>query len=82
MIMTVTNLSATDPLVVGFPINRTIPASGNVALGVSVRDLMFGEDIGDPAYKRLDELARKGLATVAVAVDANDNNVLDKANEL
>jgi hypothetical protein len=82
MIMTVTNLSSTDALEVGFPINRTIAASGNVALGVSMADLLFGEDQGDPAYKRLDELVRKGLATVAVAADPNDANVLDEANEL
>jgi hypothetical protein len=82
MIATVTNLSATDPVVVGHPFNVTIAASGNVALGVSMDDLLKGEDQGDAAYKRLNRQINIGEITVAFAADAESNDTLDAANAI
>jgi hypothetical protein len=82
MIMTITNLSATVPLVVGYPLNDTLAGAAAAVIGVSMADLMFGEDRGDPAYKRLDMHVQKGEATVALAADADDATVIDAANEL
>lgn len=80
MIATVTNLSSTDAVVVPFPFNVTIAASGNVALGVSMADLFEGEDKGDSAWKRLDEMIHKGQISVAFAADAQAVGVVDAAN--
>ena len=86
MLMTITNASATDELIVEFPECvplTTIAASGNVVLGLSMSDLTArGKITGYSASKYLDDLVKKGLATIAFAVDANDANVEDEANEL
>lgn len=79
MLVTVTNLLAV-PLALGFPFNRTLEASGgadSVSLGVSERDLLHGEDQGDPAYKHLNLLKQQGSITIAVAEDVNNTNLLD-----
>ena len=85
MIITIENQTAA-PLEVGFPINKTLAANGDpgddAILGVSGRDLLHGEDIGDPAYKRLNLLKQQGSITMSIAVDANDENILDEANEV
>jgi hypothetical protein len=86
MLMTITNTSGAL-LPIGFrgcvP-EKTIAIGGNVVLGVSIADLYAGDDAGqgDPAWKYLDTLVKKGKATVAFAVDPNDVNVLDRANEV
>lgn len=86
MLMTITNASATDALDIGFRFcvpERTIAPSGNVVLGVSMSDLVARGDVtGYKASMYLDDLVKKGLATVAFAVDANDSNVEDEANEV
>jgi len=85
MIITIENQLA-EPLDIGFPINRTLAANGDpgddVILGVSERDLMHGEDQGDPAYKRLQLLKQKGSITMSVAADSDDESIIDEANEL
>jgi hypothetical protein len=85
MIVTITNQLAV-PLTVGYPFNVTLTENGGAAdaaaLGMTVHDLVEGDAKGDPAYKRIDRLRQIGSLTVAVAVDANDNNILDEANEL
>lgn len=85
MIITIENQNA-EPLEVGFPINRTLAANGDpgddAILGVSMRDLMHGEDQGDPAWKRLNLLKQSGQITMSIAVDALDANILDQANEI
>ena len=85
MIMTITNLSSTDALTVNVPgcVPETeIAASGNATFGCSLADLYHRGHIGDPVWKRLDDLVKKGQATIAFAVDAADVNVLDEANEV
>jgi len=82
MIATVTNLSSTDAVVVPFPFNVTIAASGNVQLGVSMADLYEGEDKGDAAWKRLNDMIHKGQISVAFAADAQNVGVVDAANEV
>lgn len=84
MLVTITNQLAV-PLTVGFPFNVTLEASGGAdaaTLGMTIHDLVEGDVKGDPAYKRLDQLRQIGSLTVGVAVDANDANILDVANEL
>jgi len=86
MILTVQNQLAT-PLPIGFPINRTLDPNGGAADtfvgGVSMADLMEGDvPKGDPAFKRLNLLEQEGKITMSIAVDANDTNILDEANEL
>lgn len=85
MIATVVNQLAV-PITIGFPFNRTLTENGGsddtLVLGVSERDLEFGEDQGDPAWKRLDRLRQIGSITLALAADANVTGVLDEANEL
>ncbi len=81
MLLTVTNNLAVAQTV-GFPINRTLAAAASVQLGVSLRDLEHGEDVGDPAWRRLDALVRKGDLTLALAVDANETSILQAANTL
>jgi len=85
MIMTITNLSSTTALSVGFRklIDTTsIAASGAATFGVSMADLFAQADAGNPGWKYLDNLVKDGKATVAFAADANDVNVLDEANEV
>lgn len=79
MIATVTNLSASASVDVPFPFNRTIAASGSVALGVNLADLTNGEEKGNPAWKPLNDMIKKGLITVAYADDALTSDTLDKA---
>jgi len=81
MLLTVTNNLATAQTV-GFPINRTLAAGASVQLGVSIRDLEHGEDVGDVAWRRLDALARKGDLTLVLAADANEDSILNTANRL
>ena len=85
MLLTVVNQLAT-PLFVDFPVNVTLEANGGADTfgpqGVSMRDLMHGEDQGHPAWKRLDLHAQKGELTVTLVVDGDDANILDIANEL
>jgi hypothetical protein len=83
MFLTVTNLTA-SPLAVGFPVSRTLAASGDpgdsVTLGVSREDLLFGEDQGRPAFKELDMLVQKGKATVTVDADSLESSVMFQAD--
>lgn len=85
MILTVTNQLA-ETLDIGFPLNVTLAANGDpgdsVALGVSVEDLTKGEDQGDSAHKRLNLLKQKGSITMSIAADADEQGILDEANEL
>lgn len=85
MLLTVVNQLAV-PLTVDFPVGVTLEASGGADTygphGVSMRDLMHGEDQGHPAWKRLDLHRQKGELTVAIIVDGDDANILDVANEL
>jgi len=86
MLMTITNLSSTDTLDIGFrgcvP-EQTLAASGNVVLGVSMSDLeKRGPVEGYSAAMYLDDLVKKGLASVAFAADPDDLNVEDEANEV
>lgn len=79
MLLTVTNLLAV-PLAIGFPINRTLEASGgadSVSLGVSERDLIQGEDQGDPAYKRLNLLRQEGSISMSTAEDSDSSDLLE-----
>ena len=85
MIITVQNQTA-EPLAIGFPLGVTLDALGGAADtftgGVSMADLVEGEDKGDSAFKRLNLLKQEGKITMSIAVDANDDNILDEANEL
>lgn len=85
MILTIENQLAV-PLTIGFPINKTLGANGaaddQVDLGVSERDLQFGEDQGDPAWKRLNFLRQTGQITMSIAADANTTDIQDEANEI
>jgi len=86
-IMTITNLDGSNPYTVqaipGCVPETTIAASGNATFGVSLADLQARGPIeGDPAWKRLDELVKKGYVSIAFAADAADVNVLDELNEL
>lgn len=80
MLMTIENLLAV-PLDVGYPFNVTLTEAGgsapSVTLGVSERDLLFGEDQGDPAYKRLNRLKQIGSLAMSVAEDPDTTNLLD-----
>lgn len=85
MELTVTNQLSTS-LAIGFPLNVTLGPNGggsdSVTRGVSERDLLHGEDQGDPAYKRLNLLRQKGDITMSIAADANTTDVLDEGNEV
>ena len=85
MLVTITN-QLTTKLAVGFPFNVTLDETGGttpaVTLGMTVQDLVEGDVKGDPAYKRIDRLRQIGSLVVAVAVDPDDANLLDVANEL
>lgn len=85
MILTVENQTA-SPLAIGFPINRTLGPNGDpddeFVGGVSMEDLVFGEDQGDTAHKRLNLLKQQGDITMSIATDANEEGILDEANEL
>lgn len=74
MIATVTNLQSTAIEKGGlpFPFNQAaLDANGggndSVALGVNEHDLLYGEDFGDPAWKRLNLLVQEGKISVSFA---------------
>lgn len=79
MIATVTNLSATASVDVPFPFNRTLAPSGSFALGVNLADLNNGEEKGNPAWKPLNDMIKKGQITVAYADDAATRDTYDRA---
>lgn len=85
MLVTITNQLSED-LVVGYPFNVTLGPNGGgsdaVTLGMTIHDLTEGDVKGDPAYKQIDRLRQIGSLTVGVAVDPDDANILDVANEL
>jgi hypothetical protein len=85
MIITITNQLATT-LDIGFPLNVTLGANGggsdSFTGGVSLQDLTEGNEKGDSAYKRLNLLKQNGSITMSIAVDPNDTDLLDQANEL
>lgn len=86
MLMTITNTSgALLPIGHrGCVPEQTLGIGAHVDLGVSIADLYAGDDAGqgNPAWQYLDTLVKKGQATVAFAVDPDDANVLDEANEV
>jgi len=83
MLMTVTNLTSAE-LAIGYPINRTLAASGDpgdsVTLGVSREDLLFGSEEGRPAHKELDLMVQKGQITVATDANTGDTSVMYQAD--
>jgi hypothetical protein len=86
MILTIVNQLAV-PLAIGYPVNRTLTENGGsydtFVGGVSMADLLEGDvPQGDAAYKRLNLLEQEGQIAMSIAVDANDTNILDEANEL
>jgi hypothetical protein len=86
MIATIGNVSSTDAIPAGslpFPFDSLgeIAASGSVTTGVNEDDLMFGEDKGDPAWKRINQLIQNGEITVSFAAAAgNSVDVLEDAS--
>jgi len=84
MIMTITETAgvALDIEFRGCIPATTIAIAGNATFGVSMADLFAQADAGNPAWKYLDTLVKKGQATIAFAADADDVNVLDEANEV
>jgi len=79
MLATVTNLSSTDSVDVPFPFNRTIAASGNVVLGVNMADLNARSETGNPPWRVLNDMIKKGQITVAYADDAVTSDTYDRA---
>lgn len=86
MIMTITNPSVTDaltvPLIRGITPETVIAATANATFGLNSSDLLNREPEGDRGWKRLNEMIKKGLATIAFAADPVDSDVVDEANEL
>lgn len=76
MLLTVTNLSATDAVSVGYPVNQSIAASSSVTVGVSLDDMLFRREKGDPAYKAFDDQVKKGEISFSWAPDANNTSLL------
>jgi hypothetical protein len=85
MLMTITNTSGAELTIAHrhcVP-ETTLAIGANVVLGVSMSDLVARGDItGFKASQYLDDLVKKGYVTVTFAVDANDVNVEDLANEV
>lgn len=85
MLLTIENQTDED-LEIGFPINRTLGPNGDpddaVTLGVAVRDILHGEDVGNPAYKRLNLLRQEGKITMSVAVDPTTSDISDAVVDL
>ena len=80
MIATVTNLSGSAPIFVPAPFNRTLAPSGVVALGVNLADLDNGNNPkGNPNWKVLNDMIKKGLITITYADDAQTNDTYDAA---
>lgn len=79
MIATVTNLSASESVDVPFPFNVTLAPSGAKALGVDLADLDNGNAKGNPAYKPLNDMIKKGLITITYADDAQTKDTYDRA---
>jgi len=89
MIMTLTRTPAGDVTIPAIakciPSEATLAGSGGtLAYAVQMSDLFTREYVeGDPSWKRLDELVKKGyVSTITFAADANDLNVVDEANEV
>jgi len=86
MIMTITNNHATDALTVSFrkllPETTIAAAGGSEDFGVSILDLQAQHDKGNPAWKYLDSLIKTGVVAVTFAADANQQSVIDAANEV
>jgi len=86
MIMTITNNNATDALAVAFrkllPATTIAAGGGAATFGCTIFDLQAQEDKGNPAWKYLDYLVKKGDVVVAFAADANQQSVVDAANEV
>lgn len=86
MIMTITNNNATTALDVEF--RKLIPATtiaaggGSATFGVTMLDLMAQHEKGNPGWKYLDWLVKKGDVTVGFAADATQQSVVDEANEV
>lgn len=79
MLATVTNLSATDEVEVPAPFNVTIAASGNVVRGVNLADLNGREDTGNPHWKVLNDMIKKGQISITYADDAATRDTYDRA---
>lgn len=76
MLLTVTNLSSTAAVTVGYPVNQSIAASSSVTVGVSLDDLLFRREKGDPSYKAFNDQVKKGEISFSWAADANENGLL------
>jgi len=89
MIMTLTRTPAGDVTIPAIPKCNSAAATlagggGTLVRNVSMSDLFTREQVeGDPSWKRLDDLVKSGsVSTITFAVDPNDLNVLDEANEV
>lgn len=89
MIMTLTRTPAGDVTVPAIP--KCIPVAatlagggGTLAYNMGLSDLFTREQVeGDPSWKRLDNLVKGGdVTTITFAVDPDDFNVQDEANEV
>lgn len=76
MLLTVTNLSSTAAVSVGYPVNQSIAASGSVTVGVSLDDLLFRREKGDPAYKAFNDQVKRGDISFSWAADANESGLI------
>jgi hypothetical protein len=79
MIATVTNLSASASVYVPAPFDRTLAPSGSVALGVNLADLDNGQAKGNPNWKVLNDMIKKGEITITYADDAQTRDTYDRA---
>ena len=79
MLATVTNLSTTDPITLDKPFGVTIPAGGNVTLGLNMQHLLDERVAGEQAWQYLHDLIKRGQITVALVADANTNDLLSNA---
>lgn len=86
MEMTITNNDAVNALVVehrGLLPQTTIAAGGGAAIfGMTILDLLAQEDKGNPGWKYLDNLVKQGDIVVAFAADADQQSVVDAANQV
>lgn len=82
MLLTINNMTAA-PLLVPHPIGVTVPAfPGSVTLGMQITDLSFREDTGNPSWRVIQDMVKKGQITYAVAADPVDTNIVDDVNEV
>lgn len=86
MIMTITNNDPAVDLDVEFrkllPATTVAAGGGTADFGVTIFDLQAQEDKGNPAWKYLDWLIKKGTVAITFAADANQQSVVDAANEV